>query len=43
MKMNPARANNLMGPDQEMKVLELMEKASGSVSDGDMVDSMLRG
>ena len=43
MKQNPARANNLAGPDLDLKLLELMEGASKSISDADLVDSMLRG
>ncbi|CAG8735358.1 11766_t:CDS:2, partial [Acaulospora colombiana] len=43
LKQTPARTVGLQGPDQEIKTLELMQKASESISDADMVDVLLRG
>ncbi|KAG8815000.1 hypothetical protein FRC17_000901 [Serendipita sp. 399] len=42
-KQAPARAMGLIGPEQDIKTLELLQKASASISDADMVDQMLRG
>lgn len=41
MKPTPARMKGLDGPEGEMKRLELMEKASASISDGDLVDAAI--
>ncbi|KAG8852748.1 hypothetical protein FRB91_006029 [Serendipita sp. 411] len=43
LKQAPARASGMIGPEQTMKTLELLQKASASISDADMVDQMLRG
>ncbi|CAG7854799.1 Replication factor C subunit 1 Short=Replication factor C1 [Serendipita indica DSM 11827] len=43
LKQKPARASDSMGQEYNLKVLELMRKASASISDGDMVDQMIRG
>lgn len=43
LKTNPARLKNDSGPERELKQLELMEKASSSISDGDLVDALIHG
>jgi replication factor C subunit 1 len=39
----PLRANSLNGPERKLKLLELVEKASESISDGDLVDRLIHG
>jgi len=41
--MTPANVGTIKGPEQDMKHLELLDKAAASISDGDMVDVMIRG
>jgi len=41
LKIDPARAKHMDGPEQAMKKLELMDKAASSLSDGDLVDAMI--
>lgn len=42
MKTTPARLrHSTEGPEADMKRLELLEKASSSISDGDLVDTMI--
>ncbi|KAE9411148.1 DNA replication factor C, large subunit [Gymnopus androsaceus JB14] len=43
LKTQPAKARNEEGPDKEMKMLRLMDKAASSISDGDLVDGMIHG
>ncbi|OBZ65493.1 Replication factor C subunit 1 [Grifola frondosa] len=43
LKTQPARIRGLDGPEKALKHLELMEKASASLSDGDIVDSLIHG
>lgn len=40
---NPILSNNYAGKEKNLKVLELVEKASESISDGDLVDRMIHG
>jgi len=40
---NPIQALNYQGKDKNLKILELVEKASESISDGDLVDRMIHG
>ena len=41
--MTPANVGTIKGPEQDMEHLELLDKAAASISDGDMVDVMIRG
>ena len=43
LKTQPARIKHLDGPEKVLKQLELMEKASASISDGDLVDTLIHG
>ncbi|KAF5363955.1 hypothetical protein D9756_001043 [Leucocoprinus leucothites] len=43
LKTQPARVRNMDGPEQELKHLELMEKAASSISDADLVDALIHG
>ena len=43
MKTDPSRTRNLVGPDQTVRHLELMDKAASSISDGDLVDALIHG
>lgn len=43
LKQDPAKASSMHGPEKELETLRLMQKASESISDADMVDLMLRG
>ncbi|KAH9928881.1 DNA replication factor C, large subunit [Fomitopsis serialis] len=43
LKTHPARVKNLDGPEKVLKHLELMDKAAASISDGDLVDSLIHG
>lgn len=43
MKTQPSRIRNADGPEKTLKHLELMYKAAESLSDGDIVDSLIHG
>ena len=43
LKTQPSRIRNLDGPEKTLKHLELMDKAASSLSDGDIVDSLIHG
>ncbi|KAH9843593.1 DNA replication factor C large subunit [Rhodofomes roseus] len=43
LKTQPARVKNLDGPEKALKQLELLDKAAASISDGDLVDSLIHG
>ncbi|KAI0640589.1 DNA replication factor C, large subunit [Trametes meyenii] len=43
LKTQPSRVRNMDGPEKTMKHLELMYKAAESLSDGDIVDSLIHG
>jgi replication factor C subunit 1 len=43
LKTQPARLRNLEGPDKALRELELMDKAASSISDGDLVDTLIHG
>ncbi|KAI9843859.1 MAG: hypothetical protein M1838_002431 [Thelocarpon superellum] len=43
IRSRPTIANNYGGKEHRLKVLELMDKAAESISDGDMVDRMIHG
>ncbi|KAH9963263.1 DNA replication factor C large subunit [Russula dissimulans] len=43
LKTNPSRVRDMVGPRQALKQLKLMEKASESISDGDLVDALIHG
>jgi replication factor C subunit 1 len=43
LKTNPVLANQFQAKDRQLKMLELAEKASESISDGDLVDRMIHG
>ena len=43
LKTNPSRVRDMDGPRKALKQLKLMEKASESISDGDLVDSLIHG
>lgn len=43
MKVNPEGANGLTGKAQRMKLLELMDNAASSISDGDLCDALIHG
>ena len=43
LKTNPSRVRDLEGPIKTLKQLKLMEKASESISDGDLIDSLIHG
>ncbi|KAI9708657.1 MAG: hypothetical protein M1820_003875 [Bogoriella megaspora] len=43
MGTNPILANSYTGREKALKQLELVEKAAGSISDGDLVDRMIHG
>lgn len=43
LRTDPSRTRNLVGPDQTLKHLELMDKAASSISDGDLVDALIHG
>jgi replication factor C subunit 1 len=43
LKTNPSRVRDLEGPRKALKQLKLMEKASESISDGDLIDSLIHG
>lgn len=43
LKALPNKLKNLDGPPKALKHLELMDKAASSISDGDLIDSMIHG
>ncbi|KAI0254199.1 replication factor RFC1 C terminal domain-containing protein [Lactifluus subvellereus] len=43
LKTNPSRVRDMDGPKKALKQLRLMEKAAESISDGDLVDSLIHG
>ena len=43
IRSQPARVRNLDGPEKILKQLELMDRAASSISDGDLVDSLIHG
>jgi len=43
LKTEPAKVRNLSGPEKTLAQLRLMEKASSSLSDGDLVDALIHG
>ena len=43
LKTRPQRAQNYQGKEQQLKILELFDKAAESISDGDLVDRMIHG
>ncbi|KAF2839549.1 DNA replication factor C, large subunit [Patellaria atrata CBS 101060] len=43
LSTKPIRANGYSGREQKLKLLELSDKAASSISDGDLVDSMIHG
>ncbi|OJA19091.1 hypothetical protein AZE42_03732 [Rhizopogon vesiculosus] len=43
LKTQPVKVRNLEGPPKELKQLELMYKAASSISDADLVDTMIHG
>ena len=43
LKTTPSRIENADGPEKALKHLELMDKAARSLSDGDLVDSLIHG
>ncbi|KAI0709836.1 DNA replication factor C, large subunit [Earliella scabrosa] len=43
LKTTPSRLRNADGPEKALKHLELMDKAARSMSDGDLVDSLIHG
>lgn len=43
LKTTPALANGYSGRERNLKLLELVDKAASSISDGDLVDRMIHG
>ncbi len=43
LKTNPSRVREMDGPRKVFNQLRLMEKASESISDGDLIDSLIHG
>ncbi|KXN91146.1 Replication factor C subunit 1 [Leucoagaricus sp. SymC.cos] len=43
LKTQPAKVRNINGPEKELKHLQLMEQAASSISDADLVDSLIHG
>jgi replication factor C subunit 1 len=43
LKTQPARLRNTEGPVKALEHLRLMERASASISDGDLVDALIHG
>ncbi|KAI9466675.1 replication factor RFC1 C terminal domain-containing protein [Lactarius psammicola] len=43
LKTNPSRVRDVEGPKKALKQLKLMERAAESISDGDLVDSLIHG
>lgn len=43
LKTQPAKLKNSDGPEKTLKHLQLMYKAAASISDGDLVDTLIHG
>ncbi|KAI9733691.1 MAG: hypothetical protein M1834_003294 [Cirrosporium novae-zelandiae] len=43
LKASPIRANTYSGKERQLKLLELIDNAAESISDGDLVDRMIHG
>jgi replication factor C subunit 1 len=43
LKTQPAKLRGLQGQQLAMKQLELMDRAASSISDGDLIDTMIHG
>ncbi|PPQ66601.1 hypothetical protein CVT24_006912 [Panaeolus cyanescens] len=43
LKTQPAKSRNMAGPEKILKDLQLMDRAASSISDGDLVGSMIMG
>lgn len=43
LKTQPTLTNQEEGPEKNLKHLQLLSKASDSISDGDLVDRMIHG
>lgn len=43
LKTEPAKARNATGPEKVLQHLRLMDRAATSISDGDLVDSLIHG
>ena len=43
LKTSPQRTRGLDGPDKALEDLKLMAQAAASISDGDLVDSLIHG
>lgn len=43
LKTQPSKIKNDQGPEKILKQLQLMDKAASSISDGDLVDSLIHG
>ncbi|KAF9040693.1 purine nucleotide binding protein [Panaeolus papilionaceus] len=43
LKTQPAKSRNMAGPEKILKDLQLMDRAASSISDGDIVGSMIMG
>jgi replication factor C subunit 1 len=43
LKAAPARLRNLEGKERALQELKLMDKAASSISDGDLIDTMIHG
>ncbi|KAF8638476.1 hypothetical protein AX17_002187 [Amanita inopinata Kibby_2008] len=43
LRSQPARVRDMEGPEKILKQLELMDGAASSISDGDLVDSLIHG
>ncbi|KAL5512207.1 hypothetical protein ACEPAG_3492 [Sanghuangporus baumii] len=43
LKTDPARLRNYAGPERTLQHLKLMDKAASSISDSDLVDSLIHG
>jgi replication factor C subunit 1 len=41
LKAQPAKLRNLSGPEKTLTELSLMDKAASSISDGDLIDTMI--
>jgi replication factor C subunit 1 len=43
LKTNPAKAGVYKGKERNLKLLELVDNAAESISDGDLVDALIHG
>ncbi|KAH8115675.1 DNA replication factor C, large subunit [Phellopilus nigrolimitatus] len=43
LKTEPAKTRNASGPEKTLQHLKLMDRAASSISDGDLVDSLIHG